>query len=72
MCVRDGTCFRVDTETDMLTEAEVREFDALVREADMREVKSFVDDKVFKLIISFCHTMAHSELPKLNLFIIVQ
>ena len=32
----------------MLTEAEVREFDALVREADMREVKSFVDDEVFR------------------------
>ena len=44
MCVRAGECFRVDTETDMLTDAEMRQYASLVREADRREFKSFVSD----------------------------
>ena len=50
MDTRDGTCFRVDTATDMLSQEELHTHEALVREADAREVKSFIDDKVFKLV----------------------
>ena len=50
MDVRDGTCFRVDTATDMLTTDELFRHSALVQAADEREIKSFVDDKVFQLI----------------------
>ena len=49
MSVRDGTCFRVDTESDMMTDAEMRQHEDLVREADHKEIKSFVSDKVFRL-----------------------
>jgi len=33
----------------MLTDAEMRQYENLVREADRREIKSFVSDKVFRL-----------------------
>ncbi len=49
MCVRTGNCYRVDTETDMLTDAEMRQHENLVREADRKEIRSFVSDKVFRL-----------------------
>ena len=50
MGMRDGTCFRVDTATDMLTTDELFRHSALVQAADEWEIKSFVDDKVFQLI----------------------
>ena len=34
----------------MLTSDELRQHEGFVREADKREMKSFVDDKVFRLI----------------------
>ena len=33
----------------MLTDAELRQYENLVRDADRREIKSFVSDKVFSL-----------------------
>ena len=36
MDVRDGTCYRVDQEHAMLTEAELRQHEALVKEDDRR------------------------------------
>ena len=50
MDVNDGTCFRVDTATDMLTDDELWTHYALVQAADKQEMKSFVDDKVFRFI----------------------
>ena len=47
--VRRGKMFRVDTATDMLTDAEMRQHTSLVKEADRREIKSFIQDKVFSL-----------------------
>ena len=50
MDARTGQRMLVDEETGMLTESELRTYDALVRAADKAEVKSFVDDRVFRLI----------------------
>ena len=50
MDARTGQCLRADEATDMLTESELRTYDALVRAADKADIKSFVDDRVFRLI----------------------
>ena len=48
-----GECFPASAEdsSDMLSEEDLRKHEKLVREADMKEIKSFVDDKVFKVAL---------------------
>ena len=49
MDAHTGEYFRADAATDMLTHQELSDHEALVREADKKETKCFVDDHVFKL-----------------------
>jgi len=44
-------CFRVDKETDVLTAKDVSEFWPEVEKADLKEMKSFVEHKVFRPLL---------------------
>ena len=49
MSVRTGECYRVDADTDNLTEAEIAQHWRLVDEADRKELQQFVDEAIFRL-----------------------
>ena len=53
MDVRTKEVFRVDTDTDILTEADMAKHWHLVEAADRKELQSFVDNAIFKLINYF-------------------
>ena len=53
MDISTGECMIADEvveDSSMLTPEDLEKYDALVREADMLEIKSVVDDKVFKTV----------------------
>ena len=52
MDLKDGRCFKAEGSEEtsgMLSPEDIVKHDKLVRETDEREIKAFVDDKVFKL-----------------------
>ncbi|CAE8712610.1 unnamed protein product [Polarella glacialis] len=49
MSLTDGKCFRVDTDTDSLTEADLVKHWREVEAADRKELKQFLDQQIFKL-----------------------
>ena len=49
MDMRDGSSFRVEDDTDMLSAEDMVKFEHLVKQADADELKSFVHHGVFKV-----------------------
>jgi hypothetical protein len=49
MSLTDGKCFRVDSDTDSLTEADLVKHWREVEAADRKELKQFLDQQIFKL-----------------------
>ena len=47
-CIRVDECYRVDGETDILTAEDVEHYWKEVYEADLKEVTSFVNNKIFE------------------------
>ena len=47
-CITHQECYRVDGETDILTAEDIHKYADLVKAADLKEVQSFVDNKIFK------------------------
>ena len=43
MDVKTGQCFRVDSDTDNLTEADLADYADEIEKADRKELQSFVD-----------------------------
>ena len=59
MDLLDGSCYRVDTETDNLTEEEVIRYWREVEIADRKELTSFVTESIFEL----CHIFSAKVRP---------
>ena len=58
MCTRTGECYRVDSETNLLTDEELAKYWKEV-EADRKEVESFVVERIFQL----CHVKSATQRP---------
>ena len=49
MDIEDGTCFRVDTETDLLKPEDYIKYEKEIIAADLKEISSFMNHKVFQV-----------------------